>query len=729
MPDERNEQSISEDAKLADEEGAVANGPRSHQRMASGRNWDFTFRGKLYNRAKETDELLEVYRRVATRSTKTELVLVSGGSGVGKVSHFQSFEGFIDSMNSAVSSRITSNPVAYVHVCVCLYLLFQTALAQSIRKMVMEKDGYFAMGKFDQLQCPEPHTAIISAIAEFATHVMEKGEARVGQIRERVNERVASEGKLLTDMIPELRKILTDQEHLNFVGHSSEAVNRFKYVFRMFLRGAASPEHPLVLFLDDMHWADEASLDLLESLFSDSENDGIMFLGTYRDDGDASSKRLKAMLSNLDKSKVTMTDIELGPFEEEAVNAMLAELLMFDRDKTKPLSIVIYNQTKGNICFIWEYLRSLNDTGMIQFDKKADQWNWDPQEIRVDFGSNITDRIRAKLALLPAKAQETLKLASCLGSRIDEDVLKHLMGEPIFSYLQLAESKGLIDIDLIRGGYTFSHDGIQEATYHLIPEKERVAYHLEIGKKMWKSFDVNELDDVVFAIVGQLMVGSSLITDKKEKYAVAALCLRAGERAVQLSSFQTAYLYLLHGLSLLGARCWQEDYLVSLSLYSAASEVAYCTSDFGSVSMFVKEIFAHAKCFEDTLRGHATKVHSLGKSGKVNEAVATGLEILEKLGETFPKNSTMLDVDVALKRLNKRLKGRSDESLLKLPNMTEPNKLAAMQMMNITFLYAFMGDKKLAFFFGIRMVSLSLDHGLSTFSCVGFVVLGMILCG
>jgi predicted ATPase len=454
-----------------------------------------------------------------------------------------------------------------------------------------------------------------------------------------------------------------------------------------------------------------------------------MFLGTYRNEGDASSERLKAMLFQLDKSKITTTNIRLGPLEEEAVNTMLAELLMFDCDKMKPLSSVICNQTKGNIFFIWEYLRSLNDTGMIQFDKKAGQWNWDTQEICVDFGSNINDHIRAKLSLLPAKAQKTLKLASCLGSRIDEDTLKHLMGEPIFSYLQLAESKGLIDIDFIRGGYTFSHDGIQEATYCLIPESQRMAFHLEIGKKMWKSFDADELDGAIFAIVGQLMVGSSLITDKKEKYAVAALCLQAGERAVQLSSYQTAYLYLLHGISLLGARCWQEKYLVSLGLYNAASEVSYCTSNFESVNIFVEEILLHARCFEDTLRGHASKVHSLGSNGKVNDAAASGLEILEKLGEIFPNTSTMPDVDVALKKLNKRLKGRSDESLLRLPLMTDPNKLAVMQMMNLTFTYAFMGDEELAPLLGFRMVSMSLDHGLSPVSCVGFVVLGMILCG
>jgi predicted ATPase len=497
----------------------------------------------------------------------------------------------------------------------------------------------------------------------------------------------------------------------------------------MFLRGVSSPEHPLVLFLDDMHWADEASLDLLESLLSDGENDGIMFLGTYRDEGDASSKRLKAMLSKLDKSKVTTTNIELDPFGEEAVNSMLAELLMFDLDETKPLSSVICNQTKGNIFFIWEYLRSLNDTGMLEFDKKKDQWNWDTQEIRVDFVSNIKDLIRAKFALLPAKAQETLKLASCLGSRIDEDALRCLMDEPIFSYLQLAESKGLIEIDFIRGGYTFSHDGIQEATYHLIPESERMAFHLDIGRKLWKSFDVKELDGVVFAIVGQLMVGSGLITSKKEKSAVAALCLRAGERSVQLSNYQTANIYLVHGLSLLGTKCWQEDYLLSLGLYNAASEVAYCTSNFESVNMLVEEILAHAKCFEDTLRGRATKVYWLGSSGKVKEAAATGLEILEKLGETFPKTPTMPDVDVALKRLQKKLKGRSDESLLRLPYMMDPKKLAAMQMMNLTYLYAFMGDQELALLLGFRMVSLSLDHGLSTESCVGFVALGMILCG
>jgi predicted ATPase len=594
---------------------------------------------------------------------------------------------------------------------------------------VISKDGYFVMGKFDQVQRAEPHTAIVAAFAEFTTYVLEKGEARVSQIRERVNERLASEGKILTDMIPDLKKILGEQENLNFFGHSSEAVNRFKYVFRMFLRGVSSRGQPLVIFLDDMHWADEASLDLLESLLSDGENEGIMLLGTYRDNGDSSAERLKAMLSKLDNTKVTVTDIKLGTFEEEAVNGMLADVLMFDRDRTKPLASVVCNQTKGNIFFILEFLRALTDTGMLHFDSKKGQWTWDTQEIRVEFGSNLNELIRAKVALLPAKAQKTLKLASCLGSRVDEDILKLLMGEPVFSYLQLAESKGLVVLDRIRGGYTFSHDGVLEETYQLIPERERKAFHLKIGRKLWKIYDGDELEGVVFAIVGQLMIGSCVITDTKEKYAVAALCLRAGERAVQLSSFRTAYLYLLHGISLLGASCWVEDYKLSLGLYNAASEVAYCTGSFENVNMFVQEIFTKARCFEDTLRGQASKVYSLGSSGKINEATATGLEVLKKLGETFPKKSTMPDADAALKKLKKRLKGRSDESLLRLPNMTDPEKLAAMQMLNLTFLYAFLGENQLAPLLGFRMVSLSLDHGLSAVSCVGFVVMAMMLCG
>jgi predicted ATPase len=225
------------------------------------------------------------------------------------------------------------------------------------------------------------------------------------------------------------------------------------------------------------------------------------------------------------------------------------------------------------------------------------------------------------------------------------------------------------------------------------------------------------------------MIGISQIVERVERTAVAKLCLRATERAVHLASFQTAFIYVQHAISLLDARCWRDEYKLSMNLYNSAAEVAYCSGNIDDVFRSLEETFKHARSFEDTLRGQATKVYALGSSGRMKEAVTTGLDVLRELGETFPSKPSSLRIRFEIMRVKRRLKDKTNESLLRLPLIDDSEKLAAMQILNMTFFNAFSTYEKVAPLLVLRMITLTLDYGLSSISCMGFVVFAALLCG
>lgn len=180
---------------------------------------------------------------------------------------------------------------------------------------------------------------------------------------------------------------------------------------------------------------------------------------------------------------------------------------------------------------------------------------------------------------------------------------------------------------------------------------------------------------------------------------------------------------------MLGETCWEDEYELSLELYNAAAEVEYCIANFDNVEKLATRIFENTRWFPDTLRAHAIHVYSLGSRGHMLKAIERGLEVLEALDEKFPTKITAHNIAVGIKRAKWLLKGKTNETLLRMPLMDNPEKIAAMQMMNIIFLYAYIAVPSLAPMIALRMVKLTLEYGLCDVSCVGFVTFAMLLCG
>jgi histidine kinase len=598
----------------------------------------------------------------------------------------------------------------------------------------LKDGGYFISGKFEQTQRPEPYSAFVAALTEFSRSVVSRGPNEITYFRANVDELITTEHRVLTEMVPALKLIFnskctgvhsTSGKADYIVG--TDAVNRFKYVFRMFMRAISSKEKPIVLHLDDLHWADESSLDLYYTLLSDAPtSEGILYVGTYRTN--EPSERLQNFLHRIhEEDTIKLSVIGLANFSRLELNCMISEIMRLDGSTVEPLTDLIHVRTKGNIFFVLEYLRCLYTKNRLSFDEGDNQWKWSIEnELSVTYGS-LQDLLISMINATAESTRNFLVFSASLGTKLDENILKHVTSGPVSVHLKIVAANGWISFDDINDCWKFSHDAIKEAAYKMMPEEDRPAFHYRTGRKLWLKLSLGDVDKYIFVVVGQLLHGIDLIAKQEERIAVAKLCLRAGERSVELSHFQNACEYLLKGILLLGSRGWRDEYELCLQLHNASAEVAFCIGDHDYVFNLVEETIKNSRDFYDTIQAHCTKLHSLGSTGQLKDAVSHGLLLLKNLGEPIPSRYKIVRLLFEMRDLKKRTKHIRDTDILQLPLIQDQSKLAIMKIVNAIILYVILLNPLQMPFLGLRIVRLSLKFGLNGMTSSSYAFYGACL--
>ncbi|HNY95163.1 MAG TPA: AAA family ATPase, partial [Flexilinea sp.] len=187
----------------------------------------FNIPRSLVNRDNERFELMRCFER--TSKGLSEMMLVTGQPGIGK-----------------------------------------SALINEVYKPIVARKGYFIFGKYDRFRKDVPYSAIIQSFQGLIRQLISESEEKIETWREKLLAALGPNGKVITDVIPELELIIRKQPDLPLLG-PEESMNRFNLVFQNFIRVFTTEEHPLALFLDDLQWADQASLKLLENLMTTYE--------------------------------------------------------------------------------------------------------------------------------------------------------------------------------------------------------------------------------------------------------------------------------------------------------------------------------------------------------------------------------------------------------------------------------------------------------------------------
>src|SRR4029077_13128127 len=438
-------------------------------------------------------------------------------------------------------------------------------------------------------------------------------------------------GALMVTLLPDLALIIGPQSPAPELP-PRDAQRRFKLVFRRLLGVFAQPEHPLALFLDDLQWLDVATLELLEDLLTQPDLNHLLLVGAYRDEEATPAHPLMLRMAAVRQAGGRVLEIVLKPLGLEDVSRIVADALHSDR--ARPLARLVHEKTAGNPFFAIQFLTSLEEEGLLAFDRAAARWTWDLKGIRAKgYADNVADLMLGKLGRLPAATRAALKGLACLGvssrtatvgvvQSTSEDALHAAFSPAVRARLLLRQE----------GTYQFLHDRVQEAAYGLIQEGGRAAEHLAIGRRLVAQIPPSVVDESVFEIVGQLIRGAPLIRSSNERERLAELNLIAGRRAKASTAYASALTYLVAGAALLPGDAWEYRHDLACALALNRAECEFLTGALADREVRFGERAARAISPSELVPLTRLRVDVFMTLGRSDRAVAVGLECLRHLG-------------------------------------------------------------------------------------------------
>ncbi len=641
---------------------------------------------KLYGRDLEIEVLLAASKRVLTRGT-SEMVFVSGNSGIGK-----------------------------------------SSFVNELHKVLVPRRGLFAAGKFDQYKRDIPYATLAQAFQSLVRQLLNKNDAELGRWRDELHSALGPNGQLMVNLIPELALIIGEQPPVLQVDPQA-AQARFHLVFRSFLGVFAKPEHPLVLFIDDLQWLDTGTLELLERLVTDSEVRDIMVIGAYRDDEVDQAHPLCRTIAAIRHAGGAVSEIILDPLEVGHLAQLCADALNTNVERTGQLAELVHEKTAGNPFFAIQFITTLAEERLLNFDSGNFAWQWDIGEIRAkSITENVAHLISAKLSRLPHDAQETLGQLACLGNVGDVRTLALVRGsseDQVYGSLRDAVEAGLV-IHL-KGSFAFMHDRVQEASYALIPRSERPEAHLRIARVILSLTPSAELRESIFEIVSQFERGSSAIVSLSEREQVAGLNLMAGKRAMSSSAYASAQAYFAAGRALLGESTWEDQYRLTFDLERHRAECEIVIGELGIAEGRLGTLSRRAIGFADQADIVCLALLLYFTTGKSERAVEVALGFLSSVGISWPSRPTESEVRQEYLEMQRRLARQPMEALIDLPAMSDPGCIATMAVLTELFPAAYAVDRYLLELVLLRMTNLSLEHGHCDSSSVAYSALNMAL--
>ena len=676
---------------------------------------------KLYGREREVFSLLAAFNRVSAGSA--EMMLVAGFSGIGK-----------------------------------------TAVVNEVHKPIVAARGYFIKGKFDQFGRSQPFSAFVQAFRDLMGQLLGETDAKVEQWKTQILAALGENAQVIVEVIPELERIIGEQAPTPELV-ASAAQNRFNWLFEKFIQVFTTKEHPLVIFLDDLQWADSASLKLIQLLTSDRSQRYLLLIGAYRDNEVSPVHPLVLTLSDIQQTGATVNTITLAPLEPSELNCLIADTLACSTALALPLTELVDRKTQGNPFFSTQFLKSLHEDGLIEFNFEARYWQCDIARVRtLALTDDVVEFMALQLLKLPAQTQEVLKLAACIGNQFDLATLAVVCEKSssetaasLWSALQAGLILPLTEVYKFFTSeefefknpnsegesntsdswfqtpdtcyYKFLHDRVQQAAYLLIPESQKQSTHLNIGQLLLINTPTTEREEKIFNIVNQLNYGVDLIAEPTERYQLAQLNLIAGRKAKTATAYAAARKYLSFGRQILAPDSWHTQYETALDLHVLGAETAYLSYDFQDMEELADLVLHNARTLLDKVKVYEIELSACTAQVKLKQALEMGLAVLKLLGVCFPENPSPADIQQGLEQTASLFSGKNIADFIDLPEMENLQKQAALRILSGLVSPAYITAPLLLPLVILEMVNLSVSYGNAPLSAFAYSLYGLVLSG
>lgn len=623
----------------------------------------------------------------------------------------------------------------------------KSAVVNEVQKPITARRGCFLSGKFDQHQRDVPYASLIQAFQGLVRQLLGQPEETLRQWSAKLHQALGSGIGMLVELIPQLALIVGPTDAVP-ASAPAQAQVRLDRLFPRFVEVFACAGHPLVLFLDDLQWADAATLRMIELLMVSCDKSSLLFIGAYRDNEVSAAHPLIALRDKLLARDVRLSTLLLSALTEPQVAQMVSATVRVTAPDCAPLTSICYRKTAGNPFFLNQFLATLNETGQLRYRAADDCWDWDMPAIeQAGYTDNVVEVLLEKIRRLPTVTQHLLQVAASCGNRFALDTLALAVDRaPRKTQQDLwpALRAGLIqplderykyvdgDTDAANSGvsYRFLHDRVQQAAYLIADDDARTANHLLIGRLLLRHTAPERRDETLFEIVEQLNAGRALINDAGERVQLAMLNLQAGTKARRCAAFQSTLEHTRIGLSLLPAQAWDAHADLWLDLQLGAAEAAYLCGQFDAAEAIYPLVRARTLSPLLQVRCIAIQAHQYQLQGRLLDAIAVQRDGLALLHIDIPHDVAQMKARFAdiLADIGRQPGAQAPEALLAADDMCEPDAVAAMQMMQGLWMASYYaGQQDLSALMVVSMTRLSILRGNSDFSAVAYVGYAMMV--
>lgn len=613
----------------------------------------------------------------------------------------------------------------------------KTSLAETLKEQVSSSNGVYVEGKYAFSSIDEPYTGIARAFGALCNKFNDCPPEVISEIGKTISASMEGEVEMLMGLVPELTIFREDSDtHATSVNNDAENDHeRFKYAFRMLTRILGSHFSPVVIVLDDVHWADISSLEILDCLISDRENPRpVMIVGCYRSNevGENSMlyNRIRTLKGKCNTFHFRMTEIELQNFDIEVVNKVIMTMLSIrSESKCLDLSKVCYKRTLGNPMFLIEFMKMLQAEGILEFRNGI--WVWDASEIEKATKStaNVVDLLQAPMRKLPADIQLLLQYAACLGSSFSYSVLRFLWKNHALSILETADPDvvGILDVlqeaNLLVSSdgeeFEWVHDKVQEAALSL-SDLVTPWFQFGLGVCLYEGLSGPRLEKQLFVVADLINKGN--VTERAD---LAKLNLRAAKKARNMVAFQSAANYVSNGIDQLPIDMWTTHRELTLELHSLGAEMNLTIGNIDMAEEYIQAVLERLEFTSvETMHLKMMKV-SIIESVQLRpaDAVTYAIQALREVGFKFIWNKRLVPIQVLtlVTKTVKRLEKLPVDHFERARLMEDPRHIGIVDMLvKLTAALYNTNDLFLTFLCICKVIEITIDHGLHVLSAARF---------
>lgn len=603
----------------------------------------------------------------------------------------------------------------------------KTALVKELSKTVVCKKGFAVTGRFEQAQQHIPLSAISMAIKVFINQLLKEKDENLAFYKTKIMEALSVNGQVLVDVIPELELIIGKQVPVTKLEGEENRARLVQFMLRL-IQVLSQKDYPLVMFLDDLQWADPTSLNCIKEILHDKRFSYLLLIGAYRPHEAISS--LSNFIQEIQEVENVQL-IELNPLTVDDILSIVTDTLFCKEDRGRALAELLHRKTNGNPFFLNQLLRTLFEEEYLTFDVDAKAWKWELEKLqKLELSENVVDLMIDKIKQFPIETQNIMSLAAAIGTKFSTHFLAKVSELSIKD--TLIRLQPVIKAELIRSEQKEYHIGMEDDSEHdehdvifsfvnskihqasdlLIDANEKLQQHYRIGSQLVDEWQRNkDNDSILFELLIHLNQAHSLITNLESRKKLAKLNLEASLKSKNSAAYQLADELITCARSLLPMYSWETDYELTYSIYLESTECAFLQKKFEIIEDLSKQILDHAKTKIDKGRLYIVKMAYHTNASEYSKSLEMGLVCAELFGIKIPRHPSLPAILWNYFKVKRRLNKRKIAELEFLPEIQDPEMIFIMKLMMMIIPGAFLIDKHLLAYVTILGMDLSLKHG------------------